>query len=81
MRRRGLSPNDVYLDVWAPGDVQLPGANPAHRFLRALSFTNSTAVGTWSLVFTGPSTGYVSAPGQVILRLAISGFGVVLPPP
>jgi hypothetical protein len=40
-----------------------PNSNPG---ISALSFTNSTAVGTWSLVFTGPNNGYVIAPGQVI---------------
>jgi hypothetical protein len=44
--------------------TNLPGANPN---VTATQFTNSTAVGTWSLVFTGPNTGYVSGPGQVIL--------------
>jgi hypothetical protein len=46
-----------------------PGSNPggtSNPYGQALSFTNSTAVGTWSLVFTGPNTGYVSAPGNVI---------------
>jgi len=43
-----------------------PGGT-ANPYGNALSFTNSTAVGTWSLVFTGTNTGYVSAPGQVIL--------------
>ncbi len=43
-----------------PGD---PTKNP---YGLALSFTNSTAVGTWSLVFTGPNNGYVAAPGNVI---------------
>jgi hypothetical protein len=42
-----------------PGGTDNPYGN-------ALAFTNSTAVGTWSLVFTGPNTGYVVAPGQVI---------------
>lgn len=44
--------------------TNLPGANPN---VTATQFTNSTAVGTWSLVFTGPNTGHVVAPGQVIL--------------
>ena len=47
-----------------------PNSNPggtANPYGNALSFTNSAAVGTWSLVFTGTNTGYVSAPGQVIL--------------
>jgi primary-amine oxidase len=38
IRRRGISPKDVYIDVWAPGEVRLPGARPRHRFLRGLSF-------------------------------------------
>jgi hypothetical protein len=33
----------------------------------ATQFTNSTAIGTWSLVFTGPNAGHVVAPGNVIL--------------
>jgi hypothetical protein len=40
-----------------------PNANPTNT---ATSFTNSTAIGTWSLVFTSPTTGYVVAPGHVI---------------
>ncbi len=40
-----------------------PNANPTNT---ATSFTNSTAIGTWSLVFTSPTSGYVIAPGQVI---------------
>lgn len=47
-----------------------PSSNPggtANAYGNALSFTNSTALGTWSLVFTGPTNGYVVAPGQVIL--------------
>jgi hypothetical protein len=41
-----------------------PNSNPG---INAVVFTNSTAVGTWSLVFTGPNNGYVVAPGHVIL--------------
>src|SRR5437660_6840886 len=37
LRPRGIDPNDVLLDVWAPGDVNVPGAIRGHRFLRALS--------------------------------------------
>lgn len=45
-----------------------PSSNPgpSNPYGNMISFTNSTAVGTWSLVFTGPNTGYVSAPGTVI---------------
>ena len=38
MRRRGIDPKDVYLDVWAPGEVDLAGSRPGTRYLRALSF-------------------------------------------
>jgi hypothetical protein len=47
-----------------------PNSNPGgtvNAYGNALSFTNSTAIGTWSLVFTGPNAGHVEAPGQVIL--------------
>jgi hypothetical protein len=46
------------------------GSNPGgtgNPYGNALSFTNSTAVGTWTLVFTSTNTGYVIPPGQVIL--------------
>jgi primary-amine oxidase len=51
MRARGLDPDLVYLDVWAPGDQELPspvlaslphGANT--RLLRALSFHRGASV-------------------------------------
>jgi primary-amine oxidase len=40
MRARGISnPDDVFLDVWAPGDVELPKNVPGGtRLVRALSF-------------------------------------------
>jgi primary-amine oxidase len=38
MHDRGLNPDDVYLDVWAPGDLETPGATPGGRLLRVLSF-------------------------------------------
>lgn len=37
-----------------------PNANPN---IVAVSFTNSTAVGTWTVTFTGPNAGTVTAPG------------------
>lgn len=43
MRARGVNPDDVYVDIWAPGDLELPanvaashGSNT--RLLRALAF-------------------------------------------
>jgi primary-amine oxidase len=39
MKARGLNPDDVYLDGWAPGDIQIPaGVKPGTRLMRALSF-------------------------------------------
>jgi primary-amine oxidase len=43
MAARGLDPDEVYVDVWAPGDVELPPSvvlshGPATRLLQALSF-------------------------------------------
>ena len=38
MRRRGIPVKDVYLDVWAPGEVDVKGARPGTRYLRALTF-------------------------------------------
>jgi hypothetical protein len=61
--------------------VNDPGANPNNT---ALSFTNSTGIGAWTLVFTGPTNGFVVAPGHVILgptsfviadATAVSDFG------
>jgi hypothetical protein len=47
-----------------------PGSNPGdaskNPYGVMISFTNSTAVGTWGLVFTGPNNGYVIAPGTVV---------------
>lgn len=45
MRARGVDPDNVYIDVWAPGDQELPANaaaalshGPATRVLRALAF-------------------------------------------
>jgi hypothetical protein len=40
--------------------TNLPNANPDHT---ALVFTNSTAIGTWTLTFTGDNAGTLTAPG------------------
>jgi primary-amine oxidase len=51
MRARGLNPDDVYVDVWAPGDLELPAAVVASlphgsrtRLLRALSFLRGASL-------------------------------------
>jgi primary-amine oxidase len=38
MARRGIDPDDVVLDIWAPGEVDLPVVGSGVRLLRALSF-------------------------------------------
>jgi primary-amine oxidase len=51
MRARGLDPGDVYVDVWAPGDLELPAnvvASLPHgsrtRLLRALAFLRGASI-------------------------------------
>ena len=38
IRDRGIDPKDVYVDVWAPGDLPAPGAPAGTRLLRAIAF-------------------------------------------
>jgi primary-amine oxidase len=38
MHIRGIDPNDVYLDGWAPGALPIAGVKPGARLLRQLSF-------------------------------------------
>jgi primary-amine oxidase len=38
MARRGIDPDDVFLDIWAAGELNLPMEGTGVRFLRALSF-------------------------------------------
>lgn len=58
----GPTGSEVVANVaWKVND---PNANPTNT---CLSFTNSTAIGTWQLVFTGDNAGHVVAPGSVVL--------------
>lgn len=38
MHSRGINPDDVYLDGWAPGDIILPAVPAGTRLMRELSF-------------------------------------------
>lgn len=38
MRNRGLNPNDVYVDIWAPGDLPAAVVATGHRMLRGIAF-------------------------------------------
>src|SRR5262249_21928694 len=42
MRDRGIDPKDVYVDVWAPGDLPVPGVPAGTRLLRAIAFYGGT---------------------------------------
>ncbi|HYO75712.1 MAG TPA: hypothetical protein VE010_04555 [Thermoanaerobaculia bacterium] len=51
MRARGVDPEDVYVDVWAPGDLELPRSVVATlphgsrtRLLRALAFVRGASI-------------------------------------
>jgi hypothetical protein len=64
------------LDTLTPGSVQaelawktnLPNSNPNQI---ALSFTNPTAVGTWTLTFSSATAGTVTAPGASPLAFSL----------
>jgi hypothetical protein len=49
--------------------TNLPNANPDHT---ALFFTNSTAIGTWTLTFTGNNVGTVTGPGGSPMSFTIT---------
>jgi hypothetical protein len=51
-----------------------PNANPTNT---ALQITNSTAVGTWTLAFSGNSTGTLTAPGGTPQSFTIGDANVV----
>jgi primary-amine oxidase len=38
MRNRGINPNVVYVDIWAPGDLTPALADTGHRVLRGIAF-------------------------------------------
>lgn len=38
MRNRGINPNDVYVDIWAPGDLPAALTATGHRVLRGIAF-------------------------------------------
>jgi primary-amine oxidase len=38
MSARGINPEDVYIDVWAPGDISGVTSDPGARLMRAIAF-------------------------------------------
>jgi hypothetical protein len=49
--------------------TNLPNANPDHT---ALTITNPTAIGTWTLTFTGPNAGTLTAPNAGAVPFTIT---------
>jgi primary-amine oxidase len=42
IRARGLQPKDIYIDIWAPGESDVPGAPAGARLLRGIAFYQGT---------------------------------------
>ncbi len=82
MRQRGLDPSTVYLDVWSPGDVQLPPRVEATlpfgkqtRLLQALSFWRNGDVETMNDDM--PHNPYARAIEGVVVTLDMNTLKVV----
>jgi primary-amine oxidase len=82
MRARGLEPDDVYVDVWAPGDQELPAAVRATlphgeqtRLLRALSFLRGAPVEAYDP--ENPQNPYVRPVEGVVVTLDMNQGRVV----
>lgn len=82
MRARGVEPGDVYVDVWAPGDQELPAsviASLPHgsgtRLLRALSFLRGASVGDYDPEH--PQNPYVRPIEGVVVTLDMNQRRVV----
>ncbi len=58
-----------YVTASVQWKTNLPNSNPN---VTALTITNSTAIGTWTLAFTGPSTGTLTAPGASPVSFSIA---------
>lgn len=82
MRARGVDPSDVYVDVWAPGDLELPGSVVAGlphrsqtRLLRALSFLRGASVDDFDAA--SPQNPYVRPIEGVVVTLDMNQRRVV----
>lgn len=82
MRKRGVDPDDVYVDVWAPGDLELPGsviAGLPHRsqtrLLRALAFLRGASVDDYDPA--EPQNPYVRPIEGVVVTLDMNQRRVV----
>jgi primary-amine oxidase len=82
MRTRGVEPDDVYIDVWAPGDQPLPPAIVATlphgsntRLLRALSFFRGASVDEYDAA--NPQNPYVRPIEGVVVTIDMNEGRVV----
>ena len=82
MRARGVDPDDVYIDVWAPGDQPLPPqivSNLSHgsntRLLRALSFFRGASVDDYDPA--NPQNPYVRPIEGVVVTIDMNRGRVV----
>jgi primary-amine oxidase len=73
MRARGVEPDDVYIDVWAPGDQDLP-ANGT-RVLRALSFLRGASLDDFDL--ENPQNPYVRPIEGVVVTIDMNRRTVI----
>jgi primary-amine oxidase len=82
MRARGVDPDEVYVDVWAPGDLELPGSVVADlphrshtRLLRALAFLRGASVDDYDAA--NPQNPYVRPIEGVVVTLDMNQRRVV----
>ena len=82
MRARGIDPDDVYVDVWAPGDQELPVAvrmslpfGPNTRLLRALAFLRGGSVDDYDPAH--PQNPYVRPIEGVVVTVDMNRRAVV----
>ena len=73
MRARGLDPDDVYIDVWAPGDQE--GETGQTRLLRALAFLRGAPVEEYDPA--NPQNPYVRPVEGVVVTLDMNQQRVV----
>ncbi|MFL6247106.1 MAG: hypothetical protein ACJ74H_13830 [Thermoanaerobaculia bacterium] len=82
MRARGVDADDVYVDVWAPGDLELPGSIVARlphrsqtRLLRALAFLRGGPVDDYDAA--NPQNPYVRPIEGVVVTIDMNQRRVV----
>jgi len=54
IRARGIDPKDAYVDIWAPGDLPVPGVPTGTRLLRAIAFYGGSLPNPYDRPIEGP---------------------------